>query len=160
MKIPSKFQPTINVVYPKENFVEFERWFGENYNGCKTDREYLGVYWCGYQVNNNYGQNKEAMNELQIFIDQLPRDKKYFSISQYDDGVGIDFKDLDIFVFDMSKKSSFNIPLLCMEHSFNKEVEKDIFASFIGKRTHPIRDNIFGLDYIDGYYISEQEHSI
>src|SRR6476620_5596163 len=114
IEVPQEFRPTINTVYPPSNFYEFERWFGDNYKE-NLDREYLGVYWCGYQVNNNYGQDVEAMYRLQSFVDSLPRDKRYFTVVQYDNGCGVDFKDLDIVTFGMSyrlpeQKPTYVIP--------------------------------------------------
>jgi len=159
INIPLQFKPTINTVYPYENFIEFERWFGDNYN-LNLEREYLGVYWCGYQVNHNYGNDFEAMRLLQEFVDLLPRDKKYFTISQYDDSVGVDFKDLDVLVFNMSKNGGYPIPLLCQPNSFRSNSQKNIFASFIGKHTHPIREHIFSLRGKDGYYITDKDTNI
>jgi hypothetical protein len=70
-----------------------------------------------------------------------------------------DFKDLDILVFSMSKKTGVEIPLLCKPHSYEWNNSKSIFASFIGTHTHPIRENIFNIQNKD-YYISDKQHDI
>jgi len=160
IEVPQKFKPKINTVYPYENEIEYERWFGEVYSGCKAEREYLGIYWCGYQVNHSYGNDIEAMAELQSFVDSLPRHLKYFTISQYDDGCGVDFNGLDIIVFDMSKPSKYNIPLICMPHSHESDNDKTYFASFVGKHTHPIREHIFNLKGNEGYVIGDADIKI
>jgi hypothetical protein len=159
IEIPIEFKPTINTIYPPNNVIEFERWFGEMYNHS-LHREYLGVYWCAYQVNNNYGQDKEAMNRLQSFIDSLPRDKKYFTISQYDDGVGVYFKDLDVLQFNMSKNIGVTIPLMCQPHPYTFTEKGKYYCNFIGSLTHPIREYAKQLTSNSLYYISFDNHSI
>ncbi len=158
--VPSKFQPTINTVYPHENREEYERWFFENYKGDVSDREYLPILFCAYHVNNSYGQDKRARYDLQAFVDSLPANKKYFCLSQYDDGVGVDFKGKDVLIFDMSKPSAYQIPLMCEPHSYVHDGSKKYFASFVGSRTHELRDSVFALQYSEGYYISGIKHDI
>jgi hypothetical protein len=158
METPIIFKQIINTVYPYENLIEFERWFDMNYIDNNYNRKYLDIYWCSYQVNNNYGNDLEAINKLQIYIDSLPRNEKYFTISQYDNGVGVDFKDLDVLQFNMSKNIGIPIPLLCMQHSYKHDGSKNIFASFIGTHTHPIREKVFNITNKE-YYISDKEHN-
>jgi len=158
--IPAIFQPKINTTYPAENREEYERWFFENYKRDVSDREYLPILFCGYHVNNQYGQNKQARYDLQAFVNTLDIRKKYFTISQYDDGVGVDWKGKDVLVFDMSKKSAYQIPLMCEPHSYVHDGGKKYLASFIGSRTHELRDKIFALEGNDGYYISSKTHYI
>lgn len=159
IKIPEEFKPKINTVYPPNNYFEFERWFGEVY-AKQLDREYLGIYWCAYQVNNGYGQDKVAMDKLQSFIDNLPRDRKYFTISQYDDSVGVDFKDLDVLQFNMSKNIGITMPLMCEPHPYSFDGDKKYLANFIGSKTHPIRESAVSLIGKEGYYVSFDAHSI
>lgn len=159
IEIPIEFRPTINTVYPPNNFTEYERWFGERYNE-NLSREYLGIYWCAYQVNHSYGQDKDAMYRLQEFIDSLPRSKRYFTISQYDDSVGVDFKDLDVLQFNMSKNTGITMPLMCEPHPYDFQFTKKYLANFIGSKTHPIRDNALSLINNPDYYISFENHSI
>ena len=75
------------------------------------------------------------------------------------DGILNDLSDLDILVFHMSKKEGVEIPLLCMPHSYKWNGRKSIFASFIGKRTHSIREHVFNIKDKD-FYISEADHNI
>jgi len=132
----------------------------QNYKGDVSSREYLPILFCGYHVNNQYGQNKQARYDLQAFVNALDSSKKYFCLSQYDDGVGVDWKEKDVLVFDMSKKSAYQLPLMCQPHSYEHDGSKKYFASFIGSRTHGIRDKVFALEGLDGYYISSNVHSI
>ena len=156
--IPEEFTPTINTIYPWENDIIFEDWVSHEHI-LNTERQYLPIQWTAYHVNNNYGNNPVARKQLQDYVDKLPKDLKYWTICQYDDGVMTDFKDLDILVFSMSKKTGVEIPLLCKPHSYSWNGKKSIFASFIGTHTHPIRENVFNIKNRD-FYISDKEHSI
>lgn len=130
--------------YPDDNKHEFERWFYDNTMPEEiTGRTYLPVFWTAYWVANGYATKEKARNNLQRFIDSLPRDKRYFTICQYDDGPIIDFKDLDIIVFGMSGgRIDYPIPLLCQPHGYKFDCKRDIFASFVGADTHPIRKKL------------------
>lgn len=127
--------------YPSDNTHEFERWFYDNTLPDEiTGRNYLPIFWTAYWINNNYGKKERGINTMQRYIDSLPRDKKYFTICQYDDGPIVDFKDLDIIVFGMSGgRIDYPVPLLCQPHGYRFDCKRDIFASFIGGDTHPIR---------------------
>lgn len=149
----NKFQPHINPVYPPDNNLIFEEWFSQNYKGCNTDRELLPFFPTSYWVNNNYAQDLVAKKEAQDYIDSLPN-KKYFIICQYDDGCLIDWKGKDVLEFNMSKTNGVMMPLLCQPHPYKFISEKKWFASFVGSRTHPIRDKLEKLKEKEGYYIS------
>jgi hypothetical protein len=135
-----QFRPHIRVDYPPNNSSIFEEWFFNQWitKQKPEDRSYLPIFWTAYHVNNDYGNNPIKRKLLQDFIDSLPRDKKYFTIVQYDDGCLVDFKDLDILVFNMST-DGFPIPLTCMDHPYTFNVQKDIFSSYVGSNTHELR---------------------
>jgi hypothetical protein len=158
VNVPEEFKPKINVTYPPENYEIFEEWVSNNYTS-NFNRKYLPIHWTSYHVNNKYGIIKSVVKRLQEFVDNLPRNQTYWTICQYDDGVLINFKNLDVLVFHMSKKTGVEIPLVCMPHSYKTKEKKDIFASFIGKETHPLRKEIFNIKN-PKYYISKQNHNI
>jgi hypothetical protein len=156
----SKFTQPINVAYPAGNKPIFEEWFSENYKGCNTDRELIPVFFTSWWVNNNYGNDLAARKELQNYIDSLDRAKKWFCICQYDDGVMVDWKGLDVLEFNMSKKIGIELPLLCQPHPYKFDTPKKYLASFFGSRTHPVRDKLESFKDIKGYYISFEPHDI
>jgi hypothetical protein len=134
-----QFRPSIKVDYPPNNLLIFETYFGLSIDEPgPIERDYLKIYWTAYHVNNDYGNNPIKRKFLQDFIDSLPRDKKYFTIVQYDDGCLVDFKDLDILIFNMSTEG-FPIPLTCMDHPYTFDVKRDLLYSYVGSNTHPIR---------------------
>lgn len=159
-EVPEQFRPRINTVYPPNNNTEFERWVYETYKECETDRIYLPVLWTAYYVNNNYGQDKNAIAQLQAFIDSLDKSKKYWSVIQYDDSILNDVSGLDILRFEMSKNNGIPIPLMCEPHPYKFDTPKKYFASFIGSRTHPVRNELEKFKGKAGWYISFDPHPI
>lgn len=141
---PIEFRVKQAYSYPEDNKHEFERWFYDNTQPDEiTGRTYLPIFWTAYWCNNGYGAKEKSRNNIQRFVDGLPRDKKYFTICQYDDGPIVDFKDLDIVVFGMSGgRIDYPIPLLCQPHGYKFDCKRDIFASFVGGDTHPIRKQL------------------
>lgn len=141
--VPDHFRPKHPIVYPGDNDPDFERWYYENYTGVEG-RTYLPILWTAFYCKNGYGKQPGPIAGLQKFLDSLDRSKKYFTIVQYDDGILNDLKDLDIKVFSMSgKPMDYCLPLLCQDHKpINPMPERDIFCSFVGRNTHPIRSEI------------------
>lgn len=165
-RVPLELQPRQAHKYPEDNTHEFERWFRDNTSAqelASKDRTYLPIFWTGYWCNNGYGTKERGRNIIQRFMNNLPRSKKYFTICQYDDGCMVDFKDLDIKIFGMSGgRIDYPIPLLCMPHKFEfPGVQKDIFCSFVGSDTHPIRKEIIKqLSGKPGYYVTLKKHNL
>lgn len=159
--IPDEFMQEIRFHYPPDNHEIFERWYYLNYNQ-PSERLYIPIQWTGVLVNNNFGNDLPTIARLQSFIDGLDRSKKYYTIHQFDLGCMVDFKDLDILVFGMAGgRIDYCLPLLCQPHKFEFNVEKTLFASFIGRRTHPVRDKIIdALKDKQGCYISEAKHDM
>jgi hypothetical protein len=156
----NKFQPHIIPVYPPHNELIFEEWFSENYKGCSTDRELMPFFPTSYFVNNGYNEDQQANKEAQDYVDSLPNDKKWFIICQYDNGVIVDWKGKDVLEFNMSKTNGVMLPLLCQPHPYKFKSDKKRVASFVGSRTHPIRNELDKLKGKDGFYISFEPHDI
>jgi hypothetical protein len=165
-RVPLEYQPKQLNKYPDDNTHEFERWFKDNTIAqelASKPRTYLPIMWTAYWCNTGYDVKPKHKMILQRFVDQLPRTKKYFTICQYDDGCLIDFKDLDIKIFGMSGgRIDYPIPLLCQPHKFEfPDIKKDIFCSFVGGDTHPIRKDIVkNLAGKEGYYVTMKKHTM
>lgn len=165
-KVPFEFQPKQHNLYPEDNKWEFERWLKDTTTPQELlgkERTYLPILWTGYWCNNGYGTKDKAKRTLQRFIDSLPRSKRFFSVVQYDDGPMVDFKDLDIKIFGMSGgRIDYPIPLLCMPHKYEfPGIKKDIFCSFVGGDTHPIRREL--VKEFEGKpdcYVTMKKHSL
>lgn len=139
------FKEPIRAEHPPGNRPIFEEWFSNNYQE-PHDRIYLDIWWTSFYVNNNYGNDPVAKQELQKYIDSLDKSKKYFCVLQYDDGILNDISGLDIKVFGSGGgRIDFPIPLICQPHPFKFDARIDIFASFAGSMTHPIRKRMMQL---------------
>lgn len=161
--VPPEFRVRMPFPYPSTNLQIFEEYFYDHYPLMPGEgqREYLPVFWNGYLVTNNFGNNKPAIDRLQNFVDGLDRSKKYYSIVQFDLGAMVDFKDLDIVIFGMSGgRIDYPLPLLCAPHKFNVGTQKNLFANFIGRNTHPIRAKILQGFSGRGIYVSEINHPL
>jgi FkbM family methyltransferase len=159
VKMPQIFQQRETKPYPSDNTPSFEEYFLDNYKDNLSDRVYLPILWTGYYKLNKYGQYIPGMRNLQNFLDGLDRSKKYFSVIQYDDGCLSNIKGLDIKFYSMGCKGDYQLPLICQPHG-RVTVEKNIFASFIGRETHPIRKKVLELKGKDGYLISTEPTGI
>lgn len=163
MPIPAQLRPTQRLIYPPDNTMPFERWYFNNYTANdQRQRLYLPIQWTSLYCNNNFGKCGKTRQLIQTILNTLDKNKKYYTIVQYDDGILNDISKLDIKVFAMSgPRIDYPLPLLCTPHGFKFNCKRDIFASFIGRETHPIRTAmIMQLHGKDGYYISTKPHSL
>lgn len=162
--VPATFTMPDKLLYPPLNTPDFEYWLSKNIKPEEIigDRIYLPIIWTGYyKMNCDYGNNKKGIAILQDYLDTLDTSKKYFSICQLDDGILNDISHLDIKVFSMAgKPMDYCLPLLCQPHGKIESESRDIFASFIGRDTHPIRKEIFKLSGKPKYYISNGNHGM
>jgi hypothetical protein len=162
--VPEKFQPHHPFPYPPDNEIEFERWYLENYDFQDTEREYLPVLWTAYYCRHKFGQHKPAMVDLQKFLNGLDRPKKLYTIVQYDNGIIHDLSHLDIKVFSMSGgRTDYPLPLISIPHGYSLRPNgnRNTFANFIGKATHPIRDIMLkAIPRLPEYYINTAKHDL
>lgn len=147
IEISEKFRPRNILIYPPKNTKIFEEFFYDEFLKLnpKTERIYLPIFWTNYYISKNYGQGD--LSELQSVLDGLNKNKKYFTIVQYDDNILNDLKDLDILIFCQGgfgnyKDRCYVIPLNCTGQVKTNQ-DKNILISFVGRKTHPIRNLIF-----------------
>lgn len=154
---PSIFLTKTNHQYPPGNNLVFEEFFLNKFinDNPNTQRIYLPVQWTCFYISRNYGT--QDMSDLQSFLDNLPRNKKYFTIVQWDDGILNNIDGLDILKFSSGGVGDYPIPLINLPHK-KIERERNIFASFVGMISgrHKIREEINRLfSQKDGFLISE-----
>lgn len=147
--IPDVFKPVQMLQYPSGNDMPFERYFEKKFDEMKpqTFRTYIPIHWTAYYVNNKYGTDTFALKKLQDELDKLPRNKKYFTVIQYDDGILNNLRGLDLLVYSMgcNKKGYYPIPLISSPlNNTPSEIPtyKDILYSFHGAETHKIRTEL------------------
>lgn len=133
---PFKFKTVCK--YPHQNHTIFEEhfynWFVKNNPSSK--RTYLPIFWTNY-----YHSKGQGMGEIHSFLNTLDKNKNYFTIIQWDDGIMSPFPYENILVFGQGggsgktncKIGDYPIPLNCIPNE-KLEIKKDktIFASFKG----------------------------
>lgn len=97
-------------------------------------RYYIPVYWTNCYLGGVHG--------VQSLLDNLDPNKKYFTISQHDDAVKESLPP-DTLCFNAGGNGGgIPVPLICSPIQA-KEEAKDIFCSFVGSMTHPIRTQMY-----------------
>ena len=162
--VPFIFRKHDTHCYPEDNFPCAEYWFSQNIKDeeIKGDRIYLPVTWTQFYKECNYGNDKNKLKLLQSVLDKLDTSKKYFTIIGWDDGILNDISHLDIKVFSMAGgRKDYGLPLICQPHKITFNNQRDIFCSFVGRITNPIRQEIVNA-YAgkEGYYVSTMPHAL
>lgn len=153
--VPIIFKPLINLEYPPHNKILFEEYFMNHYNNIENEYIYLPIMWTSFYISRNYGNSN--MDDLQSYLNSLDRNKKYFTIVQYDDGILQNIDDLNILIFGQGgggqkivseKNLGYPIPLICNPNpNININKNRDILCSFVGviNGRHIIREKIKNL---------------
>lgn len=143
--VPPQFQQPHPFEYPEHNKVIFEDWFLRNWTPEDAKhRTYLPILWTSYYCANKYGMARREMHELQNFVSQLDKSKKYYTIVQYDNGIVTNLRNLDIKIFAMSgPKIDYPLPLIGEPHPYEFNEQRSILASFTGAQTHVIRKQMY-----------------
>lgn len=165
-KVPNMFQVHTNHEYPLYNIMIFEEYFFNYFtkNNIDVERTYLPILWTNFYIGRDYGNSD--MSDLQEYLNDLDRKKKYFTIIQYDDGILQNIDDLDLFIFGSGgggrkivpdKNLGYPIPLICMpDPNIRKGRYKDILCSFVGTiENYDIRRKIKSL-YSDDFFIQDK----
>lgn len=153
MQVPSHFQPHPPTFYPSDNAVDFEHWYMQNYTP-HNGRTYLPIMWTAYYCRAKYGKDESKIASLQAYLDTLDRSLKYYTIVQYDDGILNDISKLDLQVFSMSGyPMNYPLPLICQPHDPLPPAKRDMFASFVGRITHPVREELMQFEKKSGWFI-------
>jgi hypothetical protein len=175
LDVPQQFLPGMPIQYPPHQgnnpMIEHKcfDFFTKNADLIETDYIYLPIQWTAYHLLNGYGQNVQPLIDFYSeVIKQFP-DEKFFTIVQYDGGTLVELPNCTVFASSGSFNSSIGnnskyvpVPLLCDPHPIDQKLEKKYKASFCGRKTHGLRDQMFGcLSDIDGYVmIDPNSHSI
>lgn len=158
---PDYLRPIADFKYPPYIQNYFEEWFYDYFSDseAKTDRIYLPIFWTTYYLKNGH----KAAKEIQEFIDQLDKSKKYFTVIQYDDGILEDVSALDLLVFSSAGVGDISIPLYSDGLDHIQPIpfdEKPILCSMIANNTNDIRKRVYlAMKDVDGCYITlDQQH--
>jgi len=159
-KVPDIFKVLTNVEYPPHNKMVFEEYFMNHFSTWDMSKgvyTYLPIMWTNFYISRKYGN--ADMSDLQEFLDGLDKNKTYFTIIQYDDGILQNIDDLDILIFGaggggVKTRSERNlgmpIPLICNPTpNINKDKKRDILCSFVGtfNEKYTIREKLKKLSF-------------
>lgn len=147
--INENLRPQANYpVYPPyHEGLYIEEYFFSKYKEEYSDRKYIDVFWTNLYCNKDYTGKNDV--DIQSELNKLDPNGKYFTVCQHDDGPKERLpKDTLIFSAGGNRKvgNIIPIPLICssIPRSFiPQKTEKNIFASFVGSLTHPIREKIY-----------------
>ena len=150
VELGKMFRPGTSHVYPPfKNGRYMEEFAYETLLSKKdeiqTDLVYLPIFWTNLQNHPGFTQSRSKYDiVLNQALQQYPKNTRYFTIVQHDDGPQLQLpKDTIIF-----GACTGTIPLpLIYEDTTNRlsqleHKEPDIFASFVGSLTHPVRQRM------------------
>ena len=150
------FRPSANYpIYPPYHTgLYLEEYFLDYYinSDVKSDRILIPIFWTNYYINNKcYMPDPNIQN----FLNSLDPNKKYFTVSQHDDAPR-EFLPPDTLSFSAGgNHGNIPIPLICSRMENIPNNNRDIFCSFVGSITHPIRQNMYNaLHNNKEYYFS------
>jgi hypothetical protein len=144
----SKFKKYIldfpQVAYPPYHVGKYlEEYFIDFYYQNKEEFDKTGYIFLPISWTNIYNNHSHLLFNLQSDLFNLDQSKKYFTVSQHDDAPGQILPPNTLkFSAGGNQPNCIPIPLICsgIPIPLNKTVEKkDIFCSFVGSATHPIR---------------------
>lgn len=139
--VPLVFRPHIVKPFPVHNVFPFEEWYYANFNAADhvKDKVYLPIFWNSYYMNNDAANRPAYVHDLQNFINTLDPEKEYYTICMHHAGILNDVSKLKLTVFGVHPKSEIVLPPVCLEHSYQFDVDKDLFITYVGPRLHPQR---------------------
>lgn len=141
--------------YLEEYFYKF--YLQNKHEFDATGYTLIPVYWTNVYIT---GKNR---NLLQPYLNALPKDKKYFTVSQHDDAVQEQLPPNTISFTAGGRLGGIPIPLVCSpipKKYIAATVKKDILCSFVGtiSTTSGLRQNMYQtLQHQSGFYFSEPQ---
>lgn len=144
--------------YHEGNYLE--EYFYNFYLQNKTKFDTTGytlipVFWTNVYIT---GKNR---NLLQFYINCLPTNKKYFTVSQHDDAIQEQLPLNTVCFTAGGRAGGVPIPLVCSsipKKYIDFSIKKDILCSFVGSisTTSGLRQNMYStLQNNEGFYFSE-----
>jgi hypothetical protein len=124
-------------LYLEEYFCDY---FIKNCLDKEHSRYYLPIFWTNIYLKNWIHNYKNPV--IHCYLNTIPKDKKYFIVSQHDDAPSekINHLDVDVYSAGGNYPKGIPIPLICSPIPDDGiKVEKSIFCSFVGSETHDVR---------------------
>jgi len=123
----SPYPPYHTGPYMEEFFYNFYKKNKEDFD--RTEITLIPIFWTNLYI---AGVPDDIIQE---YIDVLPKDKKYFTLCQFDDGIHHTLPKHTINFVAGGNKEGIPVPLICSpipDSYIDKTLSKDIFCSFVG----------------------------
>lgn len=122
----------------------FCNYFIKNCLDKEFSRNYIPIFWSNiYQKNWIHGYRNPM---LQCYLNTLPKDEKYFTVTTHDDAPAenVDFLDMEVYSAGGNYPKGIPLPLICskMPSSVLYPSKKSIFCSLIASNTHDVRTKV------------------
>lgn len=152
MIIPDIYRPVPNYpTYPPyHQGLYLEEYFYERFKGKTFNRTYIPIFWTNLYCNG-------SQVNIQNILNRLDPNGKYFTVCQHDDAPR-ERLPADTMIFSSGghfvDKSLIPLPSICSK-ILNPILDKprDIFASFVGSLTSPLRDRMVSQLQNDQKYV-------
>jgi hypothetical protein len=163
---PDILQNSTHVIYPifKEGkyMEEYFLTYIKKKKLVSNNLKYIDVLWTNVHHKKDFNNNKDSLNIiLKQKIDENSSDTKYFTVVQWDDGPLLNIpKDTIIFgacsgtiplplIYEDVSNKLLNIGYYFYESRIvypkNKFTDKNIFCSFVGSKTHNVREKMINI---------------
>ncbi len=148
--------PTYPVYPPYHTGKYLDMFFFEYYQNNKPNKDiyYLPIDWTTCYIQN---VNLQILQEKILSLD---KSKKYFAVSQHDDAIREYLPTGTLRFCAGGNAGGIPIPLVCspIPDKYKRETNKDIFCSFVGSITHPIRQQMVSvLNGNNKYHLSYKQ---
>ena len=140
-------EPTYPIYPPYHTGKYLEDFIFEYYKNHREDFDKSGRTMIPVSWTTLYVQGTE--HNIQDYLNVLPPDNAYWTCSQHDDGIRHGLPPNTLHFAAGGLGGGIPIPLICspipenLKTSSMGDFEKNIFCSFIGSQTHPIRKKLF-----------------
>jgi hypothetical protein len=121
--------------------MKFEKYFYQKMKELECVN-YIPVFWTELQTK---PQIEEQKQRLQYLINNLDKDKMYFTVVEHDDGIIVINVPNNVLVFGMGGTGHVPLPLLYENPEMFEDLKrntKTVFCSFVGSLTHPCREKM------------------
>lgn len=150
------YPPFKNGYYLEEYFYDYMHRKGKTRD--RNNRLYIPAFWTAMQIEGWFPYEKQRLQEiLNKYIDTNPSPGGYFTIVQHDDGVMFDLPSNTLIygactgnifiplIYQDTRNTLLNLPRISYQN-------KNIFCSFVGTITHPIRNICYNELHINPKY--------
>ena len=150
VELGKMFRPGTSHVYPPFKNGRYMEEFAyeilmKKKDEIQTDLVYLPIFWTNLQNHPGFAQSRSKYEiVLHQALHQYPKNTRYFTIVQHDDGPQLQLPK-DTIVFGACT-GTIPLPLIYEDTttrlSLLERKEPDLLASFVGSLTHPVRQRL------------------